>query len=438
MTPIWQRKKGLRSGRKKDILKGKNESSICSARQEIRGTRMEGNEYNRQRNIPVKGGRMANLELLRCIAMLMVTVLHYLGKGNLLADLTGESLGAGETAAWVLESFCIVAVNVYMFFSGYFLCDSPFKPSRLIQLWLQIEAYSIGFGLIGALTGVLRETAFDRHYLLTLLFPVSMGHYWFMTAYVYLYLLLPFVGPAVRQMTKRQHQAAVGLLLFAFCILKSILPVRFEMDGRGYDCLWYLCVFLTAAYIRRYGSGLMERKRRGACLYIVCCLLIFGGTMGLRGIYLRTGSLEEVLKICLEYNHLLPFLAALGLFALFCGIKIKGKAARLVNTIAPYTLGVYLLHENLGLRYTWQDWLGAGHAREAMERGGPGAVIALLLWTALAAVCMFACGILADMARKVLFGLLHRGVRHILPYRTLLEKIQAADALFREERAVSR
>ena len=51
----------------------------------------------------VKPERMANLELLRCVAMMMVVALHYLGKGNLLADLAGESLGGGETAAWLLK-----------------------------------------------------------------------------------------------------------------------------------------------------------------------------------------------------------------------------------------------------------------------------------------------------------------------------------------------
>ena len=43
--------------------------------------------------------RMANLELLRCVAMMMVVVLHYLGKGGLLPDLTGSRLDcAGVTA----------------------------------------------------------------------------------------------------------------------------------------------------------------------------------------------------------------------------------------------------------------------------------------------------------------------------------------------------
>ena len=229
-----------------------------------------------------KPARMANLELLRCVAMMMVIVLHYLGKGGMLSDLTGAAVSKAETAAWLLESFCIVAVNVYMFISGYFLCTSSFKVSRLIQLWLQIWAYSVGVGLIGALTGVLQETAFDTHYLLTLLFPVTMGHYWFMTAYVFLYLLLPFVGMAVKKMTKGQMQAALGILLLAFCVSKSILPVQLEMDRQGYDCLWYLCVFVAAAYVRRFGSAFLERKGRGLLLYAGCCLLVFGGTFALR------------------------------------------------------------------------------------------------------------------------------------------------------------
>ena len=133
--------------------------------------------------------RMANLELLRCVAMMMVVVLHYLGKSSLLPDLTGPDMDSVGLAAWLLECFCIVAVNAYMFISGYLLCYSSFKPSRLAGLWFQVWIYSVAVGLLGALTGVVAETAVDIHYFLTLLFPISMSHYWFLTAYVFLYLL---------------------------------------------------------------------------------------------------------------------------------------------------------------------------------------------------------------------------------------------------------
>lgn len=377
--------------------------------------------------------RMANLELLRCVAMMMVVALHYLGKGGLLADLTGENLGAAELAAWLLECFCIVAVNVYMFLSGYFLGRSSFKLSRLIGLLLQIWFYSVAFGLLGALTGLMTETAFDTHFLLTLVFPVSMGHYWFMTAYVFLYLLFPFVGRAAEGMSKRQFQVALGLLLAAFCILKSVLPLRLETDQQGYDCLWYLCVFLTAVYVRRFGTALLEKRHRCLFLYVGCCLLIFAGTMGLRLVYLQTGSLERMLKMFLEYNHVLPFLAAVGLFGVFYGIKIKGKAAWLINKAAPYTLGVYLLHENMGLRYAWQRWLGSERVAAGMAEGGLGAVAGLFLWLAAAVAAVFLCGILADMVRCRIFGMIHRGLSLLRPYGRLVKAVEGVDGMFRKE-----
>ncbi len=382
--------------------------------------------------LPEEKKRMANLELLRCVAMMMVVVLHYLGKGDLLADLTGESLGVPELAAWLLECFCIVAVNVYMFLSGYFLSRSSFRLSRLIQLWLQIWVYSVVFGLAGALSGVMTGTDFDTHYLLTLVFPVSMGHYWFMTAYVFLYLLLPLAGMAAEKLTKQQLQVTLGVLLFVFCILKSILPIRLEMDEQGYDCLWYLCVFLTAAYVRRFGVPILKKRAGCIALYVGGCLAIFAGTLALRQVYLYTGSLERMLKMFLEYNHVLPFLAAVGLFGIFNRIQIRGKAADVINRVAPYTLGVYLLHENIGFRYTWQNWLGAEKVASRMAAGDVwGGVASLVFWTAAAVAAVFVCGIVTDMARKRIFHVLHKGMLRLAPYRKLAEKIEGVDRAFR-------
>lgn len=356
----------------------------------------------------MKKERMANLELLRCVAMGMVVVLHYLGKGGLLPELSGETIDSTGCTAWLLEAFCIVAVNVYMFISGYFLSTSSFKISRLLQLYLQVWFYSVAVGIIGALAGWTGDVPVDTHYFLTLLFPVSMEHYWFMTAYVYFYLLLPFLGIAVRKMSKRELAMSVLLLLTVFCFLKSVLPLRLEMDGQGYDCLWYLCVFAAAAYIRRFGLPFLEKKGRGLLLYSFCCLAIFGITFLLRAFYLKTGSFGLMLKMCFEYNHLLPFLAAVGLFFAFSRLQISGKAAEVICRISPCTLGVYLLHENIGVRYAWQNWLGAG------QIGSP---LSLIGRTALAVLAVFTAGLLVDRVRALLFD----GIWNLLKRLPLLQ-----------------
>ena len=341
----------------------------------------------------VKKPRMANLELLRCIAMMMVVTLHYLGKGNLLGDLTQETMTGAGIAAWVLEGFCLVAVNVYMLISGYFLCESSFKPSRLLRLMLQVWVYSVGIGMLARVFGIVPLGEADTHYFLTLLFPISMNHYWFMTVYVFLYAALPLIGMGVRRMSKNQLKTALLVLLFFFCLLKSILPFRLETDGQGYDVLWYLCVFLTAAYIRRFGFPLLGKKARSLCLYAAGCLGILAEIALLRFGYLKTGSFGLILKISTEYNHLFPFLASVGLFCLFLQIRISGKAAGAVLRIAPYTLGVYLLHENIGVRYAWQAWLGAEAANTPVR---------VVCYTLLAAVAAFFCGVLAGAIRELL------------------------------------
>ena len=64
--------------------------------------------------------RNYGLDVLRCTAMIMVVILHFLDKGGILRSLSLMSLSdegtfsAADTAAWLLEALCIVAVNLFL------------------------------------------------------------------------------------------------------------------------------------------------------------------------------------------------------------------------------------------------------------------------------------------------------------------------------------
>lgn len=361
-----------------------------------------------------------SLELLRCIAMMMVVVLHFLGKGNLLTPLTERDFSAVSYAAWFLEAFAIVAVNVYMLISGYFLCEASFKPTRLLKLLLQVWSYSVVVGGISLLLGSEGVTHTTYTYL-QLLLPISMEQYWFMSVYVFLYLLLPFVGVAVKKMTKEQLAVSTLFLFAIFCVLKSILPVRLDMDKKGYDFFWYLCVFLAAAYIRKFGLPFLKEKGKALILYLVACLLIFVGTCVLRAFYLKTGSLSLILGILMEYNHLLPFLAAVGLFIAFTGIDLRNSVLLRLAGLGKYTLGVYLLHENLIVRYQWQKLFGA-------ERIGT--IPALLFSTVCAVVVVFLAGILLEFVRTEAMKGLHNLLLNTSMYHNFIMKLESLDSIF--------
>ena len=58
-----------------------------------------------------KSKRLANIELLRVIAMLMVVMLHYLGKGGFLPTIT-TGMGITDYVAWILESLSIALLSI--------------------------------------------------------------------------------------------------------------------------------------------------------------------------------------------------------------------------------------------------------------------------------------------------------------------------------------
>lgn len=346
--------------------------------------------------------RMVNLDLLRIVSMLLVIVLHFIGKSNNHPVLTGTDMAAWEYGAWALEALAIVAVNAYMLLSGYLLVQSTFKVKRLLELWLQLLFYSAGVGIVAALFGYLPKEGVSIYYLAQLFLPVSTNHYWFMTAYILMYLFLPVLMLGVSKLNKKQFQTVLGLLFLVFCVIKSLSPIKLTTDMQGYDCIWYLCMALLAAYIRLYGLPFFKNKARSLLVYLLSAAGIFGLTLLFRYIYIRTGKLSDIVTVCYNYNHILVVLASLGFFYLFLHMQIKtGVFGKVVSKLAPYTLGVYLWHENIAVRYEWPVWI---------QNLLGGATEGIMWFVALfvSVVVVFAIGIGLDMIRSILFKGLHR------------------------------
>lgn len=338
--------------------------------------------------------RLANIELLRIIAMLMVVMLHYLGKGDLLPTIRTD-MGANAFTAWILESLSIVAVNVYVLISGYFLVESQFKPGKIAKLVFQVLFYTILITILALGFGIIGKEDLGIYNLIVQLFPFQLEQYWFMTSYLVLYILSPVLALGIKAMPKKHLQIVTVIFLVFMCVEKSILPVQIVFDKRGYDALWFICLFFIAAYIRLYGIKILEKKWVCALLYLGGCMMALAESLVLYVVYSKTGELEHLFGTPYHYNHIFVFLASVGLFAFFLQVKVKdGWLSGLICRIAPYTLGVYLLHEQVYVRYLWPKWLGAGKAENPV----------MLVVSALGAVlAVFALGILVDYLRSLIF-----------------------------------
>ncbi len=343
-----------------------------------------------------KSKRLANIELLRILAMLMVVMLHYLGKAALL-PMPGLAMNAQGYVAWIMEALCIVAVNVYVLISGYFLVQSQFKFGRVVELVLQVLFYAILVTAVAYALGIVGNEIFGIYNLTVQLFPFQMQEYWFMTAYLIMYLLSPFLAAGAKAVSQKQLKVSILLLLTVFCFVKSILPVDMALGNHGYDALWLICLFLIAAYIRLYGIKFLEKPWSAALLYFGSCFMIFAETFVLGIIYEKTGKLGMVSGSSYHYNHIFNLLASIGLFMWFLNMKIpEGKVSRIICKISPYTLGVYLLHDHIYVRNLWTGWLKAGSATN---------VVTFVLMALGSVLLVFVIGIVVDYFRSLLFKL---------------------------------
>lgn len=308
-----------------------------------------------------KKERQLNYELLRILAMLMIVCLHYLSKGGFLGDPARADLTATGYTAWLVEAFCLVAVNVYVLISGYFGADNNQNSfhkilKRPLKVWYQVFFYSMGIGLLALLIGAQQ---FDLYQFFTYCFPIVTEHYWFASAYVVLCLLMPFLNAGMERLGQKEAGCLLAGLLMIFSIAKTVMPMHLPWDQYGYDIMWFVVLYLTGAYLKRFEVKTVNFRFRAAVLYIGSACIIFLSFLLLRAVYLRTGKLADFIQYGYSYNFLFCYTGAIGLFLAFRqkqeGLS-WGQFTKPIRLFSSATFGVYLIHEHINIRWEWPKW----------------------------------------------------------------------------------
>ena len=99
----------------------------------------------------------------------------------------------------------------------------------------------------------------------------------------------------------------------------------------------------------------------------------------------------------------------MALFYVFRYVKIpQGKVSNFICKISSYSLGVYLLHENLAVRTQWQFWMGIEQVKSGFG------IIPHMLLTVFA---VFAAGVMVDFVRECIFKVVQRVWKHVFAGR---------------------
>jgi len=192
--------------------------------------------------------RNYGLDLLRMVSMLMVAVLHVLGQGGVMAR-TGSNMATYYTC-YFLEAACLCAVNCYGMLSGYVGVRSSFRAKKLISMILTVEFYSIVIGLV---LGLSNRAWLDRDTLLQILLPIQWKTWWYYSAYIGLYFLMPFLNRGVAALSGHEKRNLMSVSFMIFCVFplvaKTFSSDFFALVG-GYSLIWLIILYVFGACLR--------------------------------------------------------------------------------------------------------------------------------------------------------------------------------------------
>lgn len=269
--------------------------------------------------------RQSNIELLRIISIFFVLIGHAgIALGGLLperADLAGNSLQS--LAVLVLNAMSVGGVNIFVLISGWF----GIRASRrgLGKFLFQVAFLLWGIYAMFLAIG-LAPISVDN-------IKASLGiyeGYWFVMAYLGLYILSPVLNAFVEKATKRQ----LGLLLILFYLFQIHYCWIWSMVNYfgGYSIVFFCGLYLTARYVRLYPILPLQRHPWSVYLAMVMLLVVLSAV----GIYI-TGKPIKMLR----YDCPLVIIASVAIVVGFSKLTIQ---KRWINALATSCFAVYIVH----------------------------------------------------------------------------------------------
>lgn len=274
--------------------------------------------------------RKSNFELLRIVCMLFIVGGHLCLKHDTpfgLSDFDWLSeLG--------LRGFFVVAVNVFILISGYF--SIRFRGQRIVRLDLQTLFYSVA---IMVLTIAVGWHTLDFRKDVLMLLPILTKRYWFITCYVMLYVIAPYLNRWV-------ESASVGfyrrVLVFGFLVIYVWPTFCFMVnagqfiDDAGYGIISFIYLYIFGRYLRLHYVD-KHGARFYFCLYLLAGVLLFLVQYGLSSV------LHLEFTSFYSYNTLFVFVACVSLFLAFSHLDFR---SRVINMLAAPCFSVYLIHSH--------------------------------------------------------------------------------------------
>lgn len=271
----------------------------------------------------MKQTRNQHIEALRSLAMLSVILLHVSGRYLEVLDIH-TSPGEYSLCLGFRQLFFSGGVSVYAFISGYYgiklRFDKVLSMEMLAIFWGGLEIVLLMYQ--GQCSGWMIRC---------LLFPTAGGYFWYFACYMQLLLLSPLVNMGITNISKESLKYTVLIFVF-YCYV-----LRFLCHGNDCDVFTLLSLYLIGRYLKLYPVDFCT-------IHALKCVVVLALINVIAVSLFSYVGLGKVSAMMAGNNYPITVMLAISLFFLFLSMKKRSVVIDGLAKMAPYTLGIYIVH----------------------------------------------------------------------------------------------
>lgn len=279
-----------------------------------------------------KKERSSSFELLRIFAMLAIVLGHFIGQSGCYDILSGTNL----LIATFLGSASRIAVSVFLTMGIWFMLDSKFKASRVLNLYGQLIFYTVSIFTILKIYHV-HISLFKT---IRTFFPFFSFALWFVSAYIILILLSPFLNKVLE--LERTILKKFLIVLFIFIPLLSTIWIN--MDTKLCVLIYFMYAYLYIGYFKKY---IYTNFKFNKYIGLIVSGLVYLMLVLLKFYFLQNHNLGILYKIITnylgDYKSIPNLLISLPIFYFFLNLKIGCN--KTINFISKSVLATYIIHQ---------------------------------------------------------------------------------------------
>ncbi len=300
--------------------------------------------------------RLSGLDILKILAMLFVVILHVNGYADGYAS---EDIGI-RAVYIITQAIAYPAIHLFVLIGSYLMLERTPTFKSVIHIYLQTLAVTL-IGLI-LLFVFARETVSLKG-ILQCFFPVVTQSYWFVTQYILLLLLAPFLSFFIGKLSDTHLYALTGLL----SVIVVAVPTVFKMFGWSEDSLsLFVFLYFAAASIKRLSAAGKNIKTAGLIVYLVSSGLLILSAFSIEFVGKYLTALQGKGFMFFRYNSIFVVFAALGLFDCFMHVQVdSAKISKRLAFLSSNSLMVYLIHMHPIVKNYYVSWNIVGFLKKS-------------------------------------------------------------------------